>query len=116
MEKTDEKLALLIEKLQDVGFAQAPEVIDAAIRAIVFNGTLQLGFGVLFLVLSCLMVALLIYGVHKDIEGLQIAGKIWTILFLPIMIALWAVENPWLKVSDPEAWLYFKMLSKILLN
>ena len=114
MEKTDEKLASLIEKLQDAGFAQAPEVIDGAIRAIHWDGVLQLGFAGLFAGLFLASIVLLFYGLTKENDEMGIAGGIGTVLFLFLMGIVGSAGNPWLQVFDPEATLYQQIISGLL--
>ena len=113
MEKTDEKLASLIEKLQDAGFAQAPEVIDGAIRAIHWDGTIQLGFVTLFFGLLLTSLILLIYGVHKEDGNMVGVGGFGAAVNLFFALLLGTAHNPWLKTFDPQAALYQQIIEGI---
>ena len=113
MEKTDEKLASLIEKLQDAGFAQAPELIDGAMRAIHWDGVIQLGFVTLFLGLLLSSIILLIYGAHKENADMMGVGGVGATVNLVLSLLLGTAKNPWLKTFDPQAALYQQMIEGI---
>ena len=110
MEKTDEKLASLIEKLQEAGFAQAPEVIDGAIRAIHWDGLVQLGVagGVFGLLLVSIIV--LLYGLNVGKDETAGAGAAGAVLCLVISLIANLQNNPWLRTFDPEAALYQQII------
>ncbi len=111
MEKTDEKLASLIEKLQDAGFTQAPEVFDGAVRAIYWDGVVQLGAAAVAAGLFLLSLALVLLGCLKDSEATAAVGAL---MFLLMAAITSAAENPWLKVFDPEAAFYQQVLKGLL--
>ena len=113
MEKTDEKLASLIEKLQEAGFAQAPEVIDGAIRAIYWDGLVQVTACVVIVIIFCLAVLTVIYGIRKDEDWASIVGGIGslTMFFLAMIIAF--TNNPWIKFFDPQAALYQRIIEGV---
>ena len=113
MEKTDEKLASLIEKLQDAGFAQAPEVIDGAIRAIHWDGVIALGFVTLFFGMLLASLILLIYGAHKEDGNMVGVGGTGAAFSLFLALLLSTAQNPWLKTFDPQAALYQRMIEGI---
>lgn len=114
MEKTDEAVAGLIEKLQDAGFTQAPEVIEGTIRAIAWDGTLQLWAGFGFMSLFGIFLAMFIYFLTKDSED-GVFVSFWCWLFSLIIGGLILVlGNPWLKVFDPQAAFYQQVMNGIL--
>ncbi len=113
MEKTDEKLASLIEKLQDAGFAQAPEVIDGAIRAIHWDGVIALGFVTLFFGLLLASLILLIYGARKENGDITGVGAVGAMVSLILALLFGTAQNPWLKTFDPQAALYQQMIEGI---
>ncbi len=110
MEKTDEKLASLIEKLQDAGFTQVPEIMEGAIRGIQWDGTLQLGFFGLFAGLFLISGIVLLSGLVKENEDMAIPGFVGTAIFLILLVLAGAADNPWLKVFDPQAAIYQRMV------
>ena len=114
MEKTDEKLANLIEKLQDAGFTQAPEIIDGAIRAIHFDGVLAVTGALLFGALFLVSLITLLYGATKDNDVLMGVGAIGSIFCLILTIIIGSARNPWLKMFDPEAALYQQIVKGLL--
>lgn len=113
MEKTDEKLASLIEKLQEAGFAQAPEVIDGAIRAIHFDGVLAITGALIFGALFLVSVLTVLYGASKEDSNLVGTGIIGSAIFLLLAVLTGSIRNPWLKMLDPEAALYQQIIKGI---
>ena len=113
MEKTDAQLASLIEKLQEAGFGSAPEVIEGAIRAIQWDGTVQLwtvaAFGAV-LVLSFIGIIISFVKDWEGFGGATIAAFIGS--FILGLIAA-TTGNPWLKVFDPKAALYQRIIEGI---
>lgn len=114
MEKTDEKLATLIEKLQDAGFSQAPEIINGAIRAIHFDGVLAVTGALLFGALFLVSLITLLYGATKDNSNLIGVGGIGSFFSLILTIIIGSTRNPWLKMIDPEAALYQQIIKGLL--
>ena len=110
MEKTDEKLASLIEKLQDAGFTQVPEIIEGAMRGIQWDGTLQLGFFGLFAGLFLILGIVFLSGLAKEDEDMVIVGSFGTAISLILLILTGTADNPWLKVFDPQAAIYQRMV------
>lgn len=113
MEKTDEKLASLIGKLQNVGFAQVPEIIEGAMRGIQWDGTLQLGFFGLFAGLFLVSGIMFLNGFVKKNEDMTITGGVGTFIFLLLLTLTGITKNPWLKVFDPQAALYQRMVENL---
>ncbi len=118
MEKTDEKLASLIERLQEAGFAQAPEIIDGAIRAIYWDGAAQLGFFGLLSTIFLGSVFTFLHGLfdtdHHLGENKVVAGSIGGIISLIGVLITGLADNPWLRVFDPEAYLYQQIVNGLL--
>ena len=112
MEKLDQSLATLVEKLQGAGFEQAPEVIDGAIRAIYYDGMLQLSFALFFTIILLGLLVLLFIGVFNNDGGVYI-GILGSLGCL-ILIIIWSANNPWLKVFDPQAAFYQQIMKGIL--
>ena len=116
MEKTDEKLAGLIEKLQDAGFAQAPEVIDGAIRAIYWDGTVTIVWAALWTLGTLFLLAVLckwgkkIIGDSGDAFAALVVVNVG-LLFITTLVSL--IGNPWLKVIDPQAAFYQQIMESI---
>lgn len=106
LENTDEKLAQLIEKLQDTGFANAPEFIEGVVRAEYYDGLVQVigagSFGLLFIF------GLVGFGfaLVKEWEGAAMASFFATLLGFLLALVLSTAGNPWLKLLDPEAAVY----------
>jgi hypothetical protein len=107
MEKTDIAVASLIEKLQDAGFEQAPEIIDGTLRAIYADGIMSLMFIGLFT--GILLISLVLLTQSKT----QKIGVIGTLVGLPNLI-IWSASNPYLKVFDPAASFYQDVMNKVL--
>ena len=116
MDKTDEQLATLIERLQEAGFAQAPEVINGAIRAIQGDGYMQLGvFGLLVLLLMvCVLIFVGSLSGEKDHESLAVTSLVGGFFTLVFLLVFGTIDNPWIKVFDPEASFYQQLIEGIL--
>ena len=114
MEKTDEKLASLIEKLQEAGFAQAPEVIDGAIRAIQFDGLLALVGAGVFAALFLISIITLLYGATNNNGDLMGVGRFGSVVTLILTMMIGSIGNPWLKTFDPEAALYQHIVMSLI--
>ncbi len=114
MEKTDEQLASLIEKLQEAGFAQAPEVIEGAIRAIYMDGVMQVVITIVFIVLLAIAVGLIIIGAMLDNDDTVTFGVVCSPFLLILAVAFGTISNPWARVFDPEAVFYYEIFSKVL--
>lgn len=114
MEKTDKQLASLIEKLQEVGFEQAPEVIEGAIRMIYLDGMLQLTIAGILLGITLLLITLFVWGIQEDKDAAANFGGFGGFFFLVVLIITSSAGNPWAKVFDPEAVLYYDLMKNIL--
>jgi len=110
MNETDTVLAKLIERMQEAGFAQAPEVIDGAVRAIFLDGVYQLGFMALFVCLLAFFIGAWIQGIKADKVIVQKFGYVGGAFSFCFFI-LWSVGNPLVKVLDPQAALYQEIVS-----
>ena len=113
MEKTDEKLAAFIEKLQEAGFTQAPELIDGAVRATYADGVVSIVFLIIFAVMFVVFLNMFMKGVQSRNNNTQKAGAVGALLNV-LFIILWSTNNPFLKFIDPQASLYQKILNGIL--
>lgn len=113
MDKTDEQLASLIEKLQDAGFTQAPEVIDGTLRAIYADGIVSLVFLGLFAAMFLAALILSVYGAVNNIKKLPELGAIAALISFLFTI-IFSTDNPWLKVFDPQASFYQQLVEKLL--
>ncbi len=118
MEKTDEKLASLIERLQEAGFAQAPEIIDGAIRAIYWDGLVQIGYAGFFAILFLGAVGILLWGLLDDNDSRGTNKVVSSIVmggvFLFVILLVGTKDNPWLRMFDPEAALYQQIVEGLL--
>ncbi len=114
MEKTDEQLASLIEKLQEAGFAQAPEVFDGATRAIYLDGIMQVIATTVLVTLLVIAVGLVVTGAVREDENVLIIGVTCSPFLLLFTAMAGMMGNPWAKVFDPEAVFYYEVLFKVL--
>ncbi len=110
MEILDHSLATDGGKLQEAGFEQAPEVVAGAIRAIYWDGMIQLSIASLGFALLGVFLFTLVYGViKKHDEMVFIGGLVGAVLFI-FTIGLNVSNNPWLKVFDPQAAFYQQIM------
>lgn len=114
MEKTDEKLASLIEKLQEAGFDYAPEVIDGAIRAMYYDGLVQLIAAATFATIFVISVVLVIFSLVKDNSDVGVLGIIGAVVCFILASTTLFIGNPWLLVFDSEAAFYQQLMSGII--
>ena len=114
MEKTDEKLAILIEKLQDAGFAATPEVLDGAMRAIYWDGIVQLAGFCILIILLFMFVGLTIHSAMLRKDDFAFFGFLGSIGCTILLLIIGTSDNPWLKVFDPQAHLYQQIIQGIL--
>ncbi len=114
MEKTDEQLASLIEKLQEAGFKQAPEIIEGATRAIYLDGVVQVVFASTFILLFVIALIILMVGVNRKNEDLVIFGMFTSVPLFLLFSLVASLGNPWARLLDPEAVLYHGILNRLL--
>ncbi len=116
MEQLDQSLSTLINKLQAAGFEQAPEVIAGAIRAIYWDGIMQLGTAIILFVLFLCFIGGIFMGLRENrtddsVIFISSLGAICTGLMASISLLS---GNLWLKVFDPQAALYQQIMKGIL--
>lgn len=116
LEQLDEKLAAVVEKLSVLGLENAPDVIEASIRAERWAGVTQLAWCGIFTVAA----GLFIWGAtspgDEDVynpAGRGIMG--WLAAFcITGALLTGLVGNPWLGAFDPQALFYSRLTGKIL--
>jgi len=106
-DKLDSTLAALVEKLQEIGFDKAPQIVEGAIVAIQADGMLQLVWFGILLIPIVLGAWLFCWGLSAspadDADGAAGFGfGLFTICFILSMV-VGSIGNPWLKVSNPQA-------------
>lgn len=119
LEHTDEKLASLIEKMQQAGFDNAPQVIEGATRAIMWDGLVCLVAGTVLLL--CGLFCARHVGAHikkksptdnEDVVAVVtlVAGAVSLIFSIPMLL----IGNPWMAVFDPSAAFSQQIFDKIM--
>jgi len=117
-DKLDSTLATLVEKLQEIGFDKAPQVIEGAVTAIQADGVLQLIWFSILLIPIALGAWLFCWGLFaedgEDSEGAAGFGFGLSTVCLIIAMTIGSVGNPWLKASNPQASLSQLIVEKAL--
>ncbi len=113
MENLDLTLSLFIDKLRQAGFEQAPEVVAGAIRAIYWDGMVQLGIASLGFALLGVFLFTLVYGILKNYESTIAMGVLGGAVTFVVTLALNLSRNPWLKVFDPQAAFYQQIMKAV---
>lgn len=113
MEKLDQSLATFVDKLQSAGFDQAPEVVAGAIRAVYWDGVIQLGIAVLCIALLVLFIGIIIISSIRDNTDVMCIGVFGGAIVFMFTVLANTVDNPWLRVFDPQAAFYQQIMQAI---
>ena len=112
--KLDGALAKLVEKLQEAGFDYSPELVAGMVRAIEYDGMLQIVTGFVFLFIFIALAAVFMWGVAKGFEGVTFGAGIAGFIIGLITAFTLTVENPWMKVFDSQAAFAKKIMLMIM--
>ncbi len=119
-ENLDLTLSLFIDKLRQAGFEQAPEVVDGAIRAIYWDGVMQVSAFVVLVLLTLVCVILVLTGLFsirlknngQNDPAVGIGAIGCTVCGFAAVLA-GTGANPWLKVFDPQAAFYQQIMEAV---
>ncbi len=110
MEKSDQAIASLIEKLQELGVDHVPGIIEGALRAIYLEGLIAIVASIVLYLICGGALMMVIQGVKKDCQELAIPGILLTFITgIAASIGMFS-ESAWIKLLDAEAYLYLSVL------
>ena len=118
---TDDAVANLIAKMQEMGFDQAPAMFEGVIRKIALDGMIGMTSGVMFACLFILFMCSLFKGCtiecnkkdERDGSAWIIVGTIGGFVSL-ISTIINIAHGTIIKFLDPEAWFYMNLFNKLL--
>ena len=119
---TDDAVANLITKMQEMGLDQAPAMFEGVVRKIALDGMIGVSAGGVCLGIFLVMMWILFKGIKTEfdadnkndglpyvITGIIGGGITFVITVIPIF-----ANNTIVKFLDPEAWFYAHLFNKLL--
>ncbi len=119
---TDDAVANLITKMQEMGFDQAPAMFEGVVRKIALDGVIGVSSGAVFGVLCCIFMWALFRGCSYECDEqdkrdgspyIVVGGVGGGISFVLLLVMVFA-EGTLIKFFDPEAWFYAHLFNKLL--